>query len=149
MRFRPRLYRQSPLYWHPLNTDTSLLRTVCFVPGERNPLRLLFSWVMLHYKELSQPLRANWFQTLTLIMGNDDKQWCVIVFCDQWGNTLQAAPTLLQRVLTQYFYCYISLSLGDKYEFWSETLVKLAYSITLSQFYWVPSKRHLQWKCCK
>ena len=53
-------------------------------------------------------------------------------------------PTLLQRVLTQYFYCYISLSLGAKYEFWSETLVKLAYSITLSQFYWVPTKRHLQ-----
>ena len=28
-------------------------------------------------------------------MGNNDRQWCVIVFCDQWGNTLRAAPTLL------------------------------------------------------
>ena len=27
-------------------------------------------------------------------MGNNDKQ-CVTVFCDQWGSTLQAAPTLL------------------------------------------------------
>ena len=29
-------------YGHPLNTDTSLLRTVCFVPGEREPLRFLY-----------------------------------------------------------------------------------------------------------
>ena len=28
-------------------------------------------------------------------MGNNDRQWCVIVFCEQWGNTLRAAPTLL------------------------------------------------------
>ena len=28
-------------------------------------------------------------------MGNNDWQWCVIVFCDQWGNTLRAALTLL------------------------------------------------------
>ena len=27
-------------------------------------------------------------------MGNTDKQWCVIVFCDQWGNTLRAATLL-------------------------------------------------------
>ena len=27
-------YSQTPLNGHPLNTDTSLLRTVCFVPGE-------------------------------------------------------------------------------------------------------------------
>ena len=32
---------QSPLYGHPLYTDTSLLRTVCFVPGERKPLHFL------------------------------------------------------------------------------------------------------------
>ena len=25
----------------PLNTDTLLLRTVCFVPGEKNPLHFL------------------------------------------------------------------------------------------------------------
>ena len=28
------LYSRNPLYGHPLNTDTSLLRTVCSVPGE-------------------------------------------------------------------------------------------------------------------
>ena len=32
---------QTSLYGHPLNTDTSLLRTVCFVPGERKPLHFL------------------------------------------------------------------------------------------------------------
>ena len=31
-------YSHTPLYGHPLKTDTSLLRTVCFVPGERKPL---------------------------------------------------------------------------------------------------------------
>ena len=36
-------YNQTLLYGHPLNTDTSLLRTVCFVPGERKPLHF-------HYK---------------------------------------------------------------------------------------------------
>ena len=29
-------YSQTPLYGHPLNTDTSLLRTISFVPGEIN-----------------------------------------------------------------------------------------------------------------
>ena len=29
-------YSQTPLYGHP-HTDTSLLRRVCFVPGERKP----------------------------------------------------------------------------------------------------------------
>ena len=34
-------YSQTPPYGQPLNTDTSLLRTFCFVPGERKPgLRL-------------------------------------------------------------------------------------------------------------
>ena len=27
-------------------------------------------------------------------VGNDHKPWCVIAFCDQWGNTLREAPTL-------------------------------------------------------
>ena len=27
------LYSRIPLYGHPLNTDTLLLRAVCFVPG--------------------------------------------------------------------------------------------------------------------
>ena len=27
-------YCQTPHYGHPLNTDTSLLRTVCFFPGD-------------------------------------------------------------------------------------------------------------------
>ena len=37
------LYSQvTHFYGHPLNTDTSLLRTVCFVPGEREPLRFLY-----------------------------------------------------------------------------------------------------------
>ena len=30
-------------------------------------------------------------------VGNNDKQCCVIVFCDQRGNTLRAAPTLLDQ----------------------------------------------------
>ena len=30
-------YSETPHYRHLLNTNTSLLRTVCFVPGERNP----------------------------------------------------------------------------------------------------------------
>ena len=30
-------------------------------------------------------------------MGNNNKHWCVILFCDQWGNTLRAAPTWLAR----------------------------------------------------
>ena len=37
-------YGQTPLYGPPpppLKTDTSLLRTVCFAPGERKPLHLL------------------------------------------------------------------------------------------------------------
>ena len=38
---RERKCSQTPLYGHPLNTDTSLLRTVCFVPGERGPLHFL------------------------------------------------------------------------------------------------------------
>ena len=35
------LYSQTLFYGHPLNTDTSLLWTVCFVPGEKNPLHFL------------------------------------------------------------------------------------------------------------
>ena len=31
------LYSQTLFYGHPLNTDTSLLWTVCFVPGEKTP----------------------------------------------------------------------------------------------------------------
>ena len=34
-------YSQTSLYGRPLNTDSSLLRTVCFVPGEKKPLRFL------------------------------------------------------------------------------------------------------------
>ena len=34
-------YSRTPLYEHLLNTDTSLLRTACFVPGERKPLNFL------------------------------------------------------------------------------------------------------------
>ena len=35
-------YGQTPLYGHPLNTDTSLSWAVCFVPaGERKPLHFL------------------------------------------------------------------------------------------------------------
>ena len=29
-------------FGHPLNMDTSLLRAVCFVPGERKPLHFLY-----------------------------------------------------------------------------------------------------------
>ena len=38
------LGKESPYIFskfNPLNTDTSLLRTVCFVPGERKPLHFL------------------------------------------------------------------------------------------------------------
>ena len=36
------LYRLTPFqYENPLNTDISLLRTVCFVPGERKPFHFL------------------------------------------------------------------------------------------------------------
>ena len=31
------IYSQTPRYGHSLNTVTSLLRTVCFVPEERKP----------------------------------------------------------------------------------------------------------------
>ena len=31
------MYSPTPLYGHPLNMDTSLLRTVCFVPEEKSP----------------------------------------------------------------------------------------------------------------
>ena len=34
----PRNYTQTPLYGHPHNTETSLLRTVFHVPGKRIPL---------------------------------------------------------------------------------------------------------------
>ena len=30
-------------------------------------------------------------------MGNDNKQWCVVAFCDQRENTLRASPTLPER----------------------------------------------------
>ena len=33
-------------------------------------------------------------------MGNNDKQWCAIVFCDQWGHTLWVAPILLNFITT-------------------------------------------------
>ena len=36
-----REYSQSPFYLHPLNTDTSLLSTVCFAPEQRKPLDFL------------------------------------------------------------------------------------------------------------
>ena len=35
-------YSRTPLYEHPLNKDTSLSRTVCFVPRERKPLHFLY-----------------------------------------------------------------------------------------------------------
>ena len=35
------LYSQTSLSGHPLNTDTSLLWTICFVPREREPLHFL------------------------------------------------------------------------------------------------------------
>ena len=31
-------YSQTPLYGYLLNTDTSLLRAACFIPGERKSL---------------------------------------------------------------------------------------------------------------
>ena len=35
-------YSQTLLYiWHPLIMDNSLLRTVCFVPGKKKPVRFL------------------------------------------------------------------------------------------------------------
>ena len=33
-------YNQTPPYGHPLNSDTSFLRTVCFVPEKRRPLNI-------------------------------------------------------------------------------------------------------------
>ena len=33
-------YNQTPPYGHPLNWDTSFLRTVCFVPEKRKPLNI-------------------------------------------------------------------------------------------------------------
>ena len=40
-------YSQTPLYGHPLNTDTSLLRTISFVPGEINSVT--FSLKSTHF----------------------------------------------------------------------------------------------------
>ena len=34
-------YSKTPLYEHPLNTDISLLRTFCFIPGEKKPKHFL------------------------------------------------------------------------------------------------------------
>ena len=39
--WRENWYSQIPLYGHPFKTDTSLLRTVCFVSGERKPVHFL------------------------------------------------------------------------------------------------------------
>ena len=45
------LGKESPYIFskvNPLNTDTSLLRTVCCVPGERKPLHFLYSQPALY-----------------------------------------------------------------------------------------------------
>ena len=57
-------YSQTLLYGHLLNTDTSLLRTVCFVPGERkplhfhykNPTRLIYIWTPVNTDSFYAPL---------------------------------------------------------------------------------------------
>ena len=41
--WQPCVYSQTPFFGHLLNKDTSLLQTVCFVPGERQPLSYIFS----------------------------------------------------------------------------------------------------------
>ena len=35
------MVESNPFYGHPLNTDTLLLQTICFVPGERKPFHFL------------------------------------------------------------------------------------------------------------
>ena len=39
--WQPCVYSQTPFFGHLLNKDTSLLQTVCFVPGERQSLRMV------------------------------------------------------------------------------------------------------------
>ena len=41
-------------------------------------------------------------------VGNDHKPWCVIAFCDQWGNTLREAPTL-STILGDFTFFALSL----------------------------------------
>ena len=41
-------YSQTALYGNSLDTDTSSLRTVCFLPGERKPLHFLLSQPALY-----------------------------------------------------------------------------------------------------
>ena len=40
----------NPLYEHPLDTETSLLRTFCFVPGEK-----AFVFCLFNFRKLNQP----------------------------------------------------------------------------------------------
>ena len=52
---------QIPLYGHPLtsNTDTSLSRTVCFVPGERKPLNTFPKFNSLNTDTFYGPLSVS------------------------------------------------------------------------------------------
>ena len=47
---------ETPLYRHPLNAETLLLRTVCFVSGERKPLVNTDTF----YGPLSVHINLNW-----------------------------------------------------------------------------------------
>ena len=58
-------YTQTPLYGHPLNMDTSLLRIDCFVPEERKTLHFLFNSTRLK-QTLPRPPQCLYKRGLTV-----------------------------------------------------------------------------------
>ena len=61
--WQPCVYSQTPFFGHLLNKDTSLLQTVCFVPGERKSFQC-DDISQGHLRTFSQPdtapLTKNW-----------------------------------------------------------------------------------------
>ena len=64
-------HSQTPLYGHPLNMDTSLLRTVCFVPGERRSL---------HFLNYGQPVNKDIFYDPSVSILTEFKFILVLLF---------------------------------------------------------------------
>ena len=86
-------YSQTPLYRLSLNTDTSLTRTVCFVPGKRKSSGSRF---FLNSTRLIRTLSMA--PSVSILTGFDCNYLSIVSACKEFKGILASTKRGLQRV---------------------------------------------------
>ena len=138
-------YSQIPLLGHPLNTNTSLLETVCFVPGERKCLHFsLNSTHLIFYGNFLWPLKCLYWWGLTVNIKKvknanwpEAKQLAIILQSLCNSSALTTQPRFL---LTWTIIFFLLKKAG--YNSMSFLKAKISYGPTVRKL----SHLHLGWK---